>query len=112
MVPRPDISRSQPTILWKKPWGAVVEEAALAHPGHIHRGTGHIIASFTRGHRRLMHQKLTRARAGDFAVVNMQVLTVRDVLVVPRPSLDRFVMNQEPAPHLAVVVDEFGSPRA
>ena len=33
---------------------------------------------------RLMHQKLTRARAGGLAVVNMQVRNLmRDVLVVP-----------------------------
>jgi CBS domain containing-hemolysin-like protein len=114
MVPRPDIFSLPADMPLEEAMGRVVEEQHSRIPVYDPKqGPEHIIGVlYSKDIARLMHQKLTRARAGGLAVVSMQVRNLmRDVLVVPetKPLTDLLMEFKNRRRHLAVVVDEFGS---
>jgi CBS domain containing-hemolysin-like protein len=114
MVPRPDIFSLPADMPLEDAMGRVVEEQHSRIPVYDPvQGPEHIIGVlYSKDISRLMHQKLTRARAGGLAVVNMQIRNLmRDVLVVPetKPLTDLLMEFKNRRRHLAVVVDEFGS---
>src|SRR5947209_8743517 len=114
MVPRPDIFSLPADMPLEDAMGRVVEEQHSRIPVYDPvQGPEHIIRVLdSKDFARLMHPKLTRARAGGLAVVNMQVRNLmRDVLVVPetKPLTDLLMEFKNRRRHLAVVVDEFGS---
>jgi CBS domain containing-hemolysin-like protein len=114
MVPRPDIFSLPADMPLEEAIGRVVEEQHSRIPVYDPKqGPEHIIGVlYSKDISRLMHQKLTRARAGGLAVVTMQVRNLmRDVLVVPetKPLTDLLTEFKHRRRHLAVVVDEFGS---
>src|SRR5262249_49171495 len=94
--------------------GRVVEEQHSRIPVYDPKqGPEHIIGVlYSKDIARLMHQKLTRARAGGLAVVSMQVRhLMRDGLGVPETKIvsELLMEFKNRRRHLAVVVDEFGS---
>ena len=114
MVPRPDIFSLPADMPLEEAMGRVVQEQHSRIPVYDPKqGPEHIIGVlYSKDISRLMHQKLTRARAGGLAVVNMQVRNLmRDVLVVPETKTltDLLLEFKNRRRHLAVVVDEFGS---
>ena len=114
MVPRPDIFSLPADMPLEEAMGRVVEEQHSRVPVYDPKqGPEHIVGVlYSKDISRLMHQKLTRARAGGLAVVNMQVRhLMRDVLVVPETKVvtDLLIEFKNRRRHLAVVVDEFGS---